>query len=240
MAHILVVEDDDIIGSVLEAGLRANGFRVQLEQTGRAALEVAGGAEIDLILLDLGLPDMDGIDVCRELRASLPSVVIVILTARTDEMDVLSGLESGADDYLAKPFSIVEVLARVRAHLRRSVASHAESDASTSIDFGALTVDVRARRALIAGTEVTLRAREFDLLARLVRGAGTAVSREDLMSDVWDEHWFGSTKTLDVHMVALRRKLSAAAHDAGPDAENRMPQIVTLRGYGYRLDAIGE
>ncbi len=240
MAHILVVEDDDTIGSVLEAGLRANGFRVQLERSGRAALAVAGCGEIDLVLLDLGLPDMDGIDVCREIRASLPSVVIVILTARTDEMDVLSGLESGADDYLAKPFSIVEVLARVRAHLRRSVASHANSDASTSMDFGALTVDVGARRVLIAGTEVQLRAREFDLLARLVRDAGTAVSREDLMSDVWDEHWFGSTKTLDVHMVALRRKLSAAAHKAGPDAVHLMPQIVTLRGYGYRMDAIGE
>ncbi|MCZ3389596.1 MAG: response regulator transcription factor [Actinomycetia bacterium] len=240
MADVLVVEDDDTIGSVLEAGLRANGFRVQRERTGRAALQVAGLGGVDLVLLDLGLPDMDGVDVCRELRSSLPSVVIVILTARTDEMDVLAGLESGADDYLAKPFSIVEVLARVRAHLRRSAASHADGEASTSMDFGALTVDIAARRALIAGTEVLLRAREFDLLARLVRDAGMAVSREALMSDVWDEHWFGSTKTLDVHMVALRRKLSAAARTSGPDAVDHMPQIVTLRGHGYRLDAIGE
>ena len=234
MLDILVIEDDETIGAVLEAGLRANGYRVQRAVTARTGLSALEQRPADLVLLDLGLPDMDGIDACRELRAQLPTAVIVMLTARTDEMDVVAGLESGADDYLTKPFSIVEVLARVRAHLRRTAA---QATGLTLIEsLGPLEIDIPARRASVAGSELPLRAREFDLLARLARDPGVAVSREDLMNDVWDENWFGSTKTLDVHMVSLRRKLSEAATAAGGDIARHMPQIVTLRGHGYRLD----
>ena len=232
MARVLVVEDDYTIGSVLSSSLTASGYEVQWSQDGQGALDVAGSQGIDLILLDLGLPDLDGVDLCRDLRVLLPATVIVILTARHDEMDVVSGLDAGADDYLNKPFKITEVLARLRAHLRRAdspAASHGV------LSVGALTVDPSSRRAFVADVEVVLRARELELLLRLARDAGSAVSRESLMSDVWDENWFGSTKTLDVHMVSLRRKLGDAVAAAGI-GEVEQPRISTLRGHGYRLE----
>jgi DNA-binding response OmpR family regulator len=228
VADLLVVEDDETIAAALTAGLRAHGHGVRRAATGRAALEAAAVRAPDLVLLDLGLPDLDGVEVCRRLRGQAPSTVVVVLTARSEEMDVVVALEAGADDYLTKPFRLGELLARVRAHLRRgSVGATAAAHAALTI--GDLTVDLAARRVAVDGREVTLRTKEFELLARLAVEAGSAVSRDALMADVWDAHWVGSTKTLDVHVAALRRKLAAAA-------PGRTPAITTLRGHGYRLE----
>jgi DNA-binding response OmpR family regulator len=199
------------------------------ERTGRGGVRAATVTGFDLVLLDLGLPDLDGIEVCGQIRRVQPECVLVMLTARQEEMDVIVGLEAGADDYLTKPFGLAEVLARIRAHLRRGAPA---ALARPELRIGDLVVDTGARRCFIAGREIPLRAKEFDLLSRLAADAGKAVRREDLMADVWDENWFGSTKTLDVHVAALRSKLADAA---GDDAD-AMPRIVTLRGHGYRLD----
>jgi DNA-binding response OmpR family regulator len=180
------------------------------------------------MLLDLNLPDLDGIEVCRRLRARASDTTIVMLTARHDEIDVVVGLEAGADDYVTKPFRLAELLARVRAHLRRPrTASDAAPPERVQIDD--LDVDFGARRAFVAEVEIGLRPKEFDLLALLALEAGRVVTREQIMSDVWDEHWFGSTKTLDTHVSALRRKLGRRR-----DGEDR---ITTLRSVGYRLEA---
>jgi DNA-binding response OmpR family regulator len=229
VADLLVVEDDATIGEALTSGLRSHGHAVSWQQTARGALDAAAGRVFDLVLLDLGLPDLDGIEVCRRLRLAQPATVIVVLTARREEIDVVVGLEAGADDYLTKPFRFGELLARIRAHLRRSATL---PPSGTVLTVGELVVDVPARRVTLAGAEVPLRAKEFDLLARLAGDAGTAVSRETLMADVWDANWFGSTKTLDVHVAAVRRRLAAAAAASGTPA----PEIATLRGHGYRLE----
>jgi DNA-binding response OmpR family regulator len=186
----------------------------------------------ELVLLDLGLPDVDGVQVCREIRLREPDCVLVMLTARRDEIDVIVGLEAGADDYLTKPFALTELLARVRAHLRR--ASGTGGTSAPAFESGDLRIEFSSRRCEVAGAEVRLRAKEFDLLARLATDVGDAVSRESLMADVWDENWFGSTKTLDVHMASLRRRLSDAAAALDPPAA--LPTITTLRGHGYRLE----
>ncbi|HST64501.1 MAG TPA: response regulator transcription factor [Mycobacteriales bacterium] len=225
MAELLLVEDDPDIGDQLAEALAAQAHRVRWARTGRAALgHVARGERVDLVLLDLGLPDLDGTALCRQLRAALPDVVIVVLTARTEEIDVVLGLDAGADDYLTKPFRLAELLARVRAHLRRRAPAPAPA-----VTVDRLSVDPGARRAVVDGREVPLRSKEFDLLAVLVQEAGQALSRERLMSEVWDEHWSGSTKTLDMHVMSLRRKLA----QAGLGGE----VITTLRGYGYRYES---
>jgi DNA-binding response OmpR family regulator len=228
MAHLLLVEDDPTIGKVLESSLATSGHDVTWRDTGRAALDHAGSRPVDLVLLDLGLPDMDGIDVCRRLRAIQPGCVVVMLTARHEEMDVVVGLSAGADDYLTKPVRLGELLARIQAHLRRGGTGSA-SDSQLTV--GALTVDTGRRRVTVAGEEVVLRTKEFDLLARLATEPGVALSRQTLMADVWDEHWSGPTKTLDVHVAVLRRKLESVAEGSADP-----PRIVTLRGFGYRLE----
>lgn len=227
VAHLLVVEDDETIGSVLNRTLAEQGHEVVWTRRGEDALSAATETGFALVLLDLGLPDIDGIQVCRTIRAHQPLTVLVMLTARTDEMDVIVGLEAGADDYLTKPVRLGELLARVHAHLRR--AGPADPSAQPC-RLGDLVVDPSARRVTVAGQDLILRTKEFDLLARLAATPGQAVSRETLMSQVWDEHWYGSTKTLDVHVATLRRKLSSV------DESVSLPRIVTLRGHGYRLD----
>jgi DNA-binding response OmpR family regulator len=233
VGRLLLVEDDEGIGHHVESALRSHGHTVSWQRTGADALAQAEGAPFDLVLLDLGLPDMDGVEVCRDLRVRQPGCVLVMLTARRDEMDVVVGLEAGADDYITKPFGLVELLARVRAHLRRQGAGAVEASMDVFTD-GDLMLDPRTRRCTVAGAEVDLRPKEFDLLARLARQPGRAVSREVLMADVWDENWLGSTKTLDVHIAAVRRRLDGAA--ARHPSPVRLPGITTLRGHGYRLD----
>lgn len=233
MADLLVVEDDQVIGDVLVSSLLAGGHRVDRAMTAGAALDAVRMTDYGLILLDLGLPDLDGVEVARRVRSMRPGCVIVMLTARRDEVDVVLGLEAGADDYLVKPFRLAELLARVRAHLRRGPAVGVSGEGQARVQVGVLMVDGAARRCLVGSVEVVLRAREYDVLARLAASVGQAVSRETLMSEVWDEHWFGSTKTLDVHIAAVRRRLAVAAAEAGVSP----PEISTLRGHGYRLES---
>ncbi|MCU1680553.1 MAG: DNA-binding response regulator [Amycolatopsis sp.] len=227
---ILVIEDDPTIGRNLHAGLLASGYHAHWSRTGESGLTQARLAAPDVVLLDLGLPDTDGVEVARALRGEHPNLLIIILTARADDIDIVVGLDAGADDYLVKPVTLTVLLARLRAQLRRQPAVPAGSD---PIRLGDLVLDVAARRCLLAGREVDLRPKEFDLLTALARRPDTAVTREDLMAEVWDENWFGSTKTLDVTMAALRRRL---ADESAGSTPLETPTISTLRGHGYRLE----
>jgi DNA-binding response OmpR family regulator len=227
-ARLLVVEDDGTIGRGLSQALSGQGYLVRWAPTAAEALQAVAEDPPDLVLLDLGLPDADGVEVCRRIRAAGPRTTIVILTARSEEIDVVVGLDAGADDYLTKPFRLAELLARVRAHLRRTEPV----SSSGRLRAGDVEVDPTARRAWLGEKEIELRAKEFDLLALLVSCAGEAVSRERIMSEVWDEHWFGSTKTLDMHVSALRKKFGETGDGTGAVAS----RITTLRGVGYRLE----
>ncbi len=220
---ILLVEDDEAIASGLVRVLDSQGYRVRHLTRGRPALRAAEEG-VSLVMLDLGLPDVDGIEVCRGLRAAHPELAILILSARDQELDVVAGLDAGADDYLVKPFRLSEMLARVRAHVRRAQGRPEADTSDAELRDGELVVDRVARRAWTAGQELSLRPKEFDLLALLVSEAGRVVTRERLMREVWDTDWMGSTKTLDTHVLTLRQKLH-------PDA------ITTLRGIGYRLES---
>jgi DNA-binding response OmpR family regulator len=228
-ARVLVVEDDEAIGSELAEALAAQGYDTGWVTHGQEALDQMAPKAPDLILLDLGLPDVDGVALCRRLRATRGDVVIVVLTARTQEFEVVMALDAGADDYLTKPFRLTELMARLRAHLRRSAQRPDERvDDGRFVTVGRLRLDLAARRATIDDAEVQLRPKEFDLLAFLASRAGEVVTREDLIDNVWDANWYGPTKTLDVHVSALRRKLSAHGEDAR--------RITTLRGRGYRYE----
>jgi DNA-binding response OmpR family regulator len=213
-----LIEDDPSIGAGLVRTLEAEGHEVAWA-TSVAAADALQGVP-DLVLLDLGLPDGDGLDVCRRLSERNPQVRTIILTARTTEIDVVLGLDAGAIDYISKPFRLSELLARVRAQLRARTPD--------KLVVGELSVDRGPRRVHLADREIPLRPREFDLLARLASDAGSVVAREVLMSDVWDEHWFGDTKTLDVHIAHLRRRLG--------EAPGEPSRIATVRGVGYRLE----
>ncbi|MBJ7355577.1 MAG: response regulator transcription factor, partial [Thermoleophilaceae bacterium] len=223
--RILVVEDEASISEPLSSALEREGFAPAVAKTAAEALSMARSTDPELILLDLMLPDGDGRDVCREIRG-FSEVPIIMLTARGTEVDRIVGLEIGADDYVVKPFSSGELIARIRALLRRTGGTRSQPAQHV---IGGLTVDEASRRATLAGESLDLSRKEFDLLAALVRSAGSVVSREDLMAEVWDENWFGSTKTLDVHIGWLRKKL-------GDDsAEPRY--LHTVRGVGFRFTA---
>ena len=220
--RILLVEDDERIGSTLLRALAASGYDARWSATGHGGIDAAKDRRPDLLLLDLGLPDIDGLEVCRRIHRSDPSIDIIMLTARDEELDIVVGLDAGAVDYITKPFKLAELMARIRAQIRR-----VESRPQPTIAVGDLSIDTSARRVWIDGSECELRAKEFDLLARLITEAGHVVSRETLMADVWDEHWFGSTKTLDFHVAALRRRL---------DTPGTASRISTVRGIGFRFE----
>ena len=216
--RLLVVEDDDGIAEPLVEGLELHGFEVERARTGAEALDAAG---VDLVLLDLGLPDLDGREVCRRLRERT-GVPIIVVTARVDEIDRVLLLELGADDYVVKPFGFRELVARIRA-VRRRVGGTGDGHAAHQ-ELGELAIDRDARRVWLADDEMDLTPKEFDLLSYLAEAPGQARRREDIIARVWDENWWGPTKTLDVHVASLRRKLGDPAW------------ITTLRGVGYRFD----
>jgi DNA-binding response OmpR family regulator len=234
-ARILLVEDDEMIGRHLRAGLSGHGYVVTWCRTGSAALVEARLTDYAVVLLDLGLPDMDGTDVARDLRHRHPDLLIVILTARGDDIDVVVGLDIGADDYLVKPVSLTVLLARLRSHLRRVDFPEIAADRA-ALTVGQLTIDPVSHRCHLGGAEISLRPKEFGLLLQLTAHPGSALRREDLMASVWDENWFGSTKTLDVTMAALRSALALTAQRQGIP-ESQVPVITTLRGHGYRLES---
>ncbi len=216
--HLLVVEDEDTIAEPLVEGLLAEGFDVTRVATGQDALDAA---PVDLVLLDVRLPDIDGFTVCRELR-SRSDVPIIMVTAKGEEIDRVVGLELGADDYVVKPFGLRELIARIRAVSRRTPGRH---EAREILVVGALEVDVPARRATIDGRELQLTLKEFDLLALLASEPGVVVDRQKILREVWDTTWYGSSKTVDVHVAALRKKLGDPT------------LIETVRGIGLRLRA---
>jgi DNA-binding response OmpR family regulator len=217
---ILLVEDDRAIAASLVEGLHAEGFEVVHVATGQEALERAPGQ--DMVLLDLGLPDMDGREVFRQLRGST-SVAVIMLTARGDEFDRVLGLELGADDYVTKPFSFRELVARIRAVGRRAVDDAAPA-ASGPQQVGDLVIDRRTRRVHLHGEEVAFTAKEFDVLAYLASDVGAVRTRTDILHNVWDEHWYGPTKTVDAHVASIRKKLGV--HE----------WITAVRGVGFRLE----
>jgi two-component system response regulator RegX3 len=214
--RVLVVEDDDAISEPLATGLRREGFDVTLVRTAAAAMSAP---PVDIVLLDLGLPDARGFEVCKRLRAR-SSVPIIIVTARDDETDRVVGLELGADDYVVKPFGFRELVARIRAVSRRSSSPPAVPGPQR---IGELEVDRRSHRVFLAGKEVALTPREFDVLALLALDPGAMVTRREILAEVWDPHWYGTSKTVDVHIASLRKKLGNPAW------------IETSRGVGFRL-----
>jgi DNA-binding response OmpR family regulator len=217
-SRVLVVEDDDAIAAPLVEGLARAGYVAERVATAAAALNATG---YDLVLLDLGLPDGDGLDVCRQLRAR-SDVPILVVSARDDEVDRVLGLEMGADDYVVKPFGMRELVARIRAVTRRTSA-RPDAQAAPTQQIGAMEIDRRAHRVTVEGAEIPLTPREFELVQYLALDPGAICTRERIMDDVWDPHWFGPTKTLDVHVAAVRRKLGDPRW------------IETVRGVGFRL-----
>jgi two-component system, OmpR family, response regulator RegX3 len=222
---ILMVEDEESITVPLTEALEREGFDTEVARTVADALELAERVGPDLVLLDVMLPDGSGYDVCRELRRD-SRVPIIMLTARGEETDRIVGLELGADDYIVKPFSAREVAARIRAVLRRADES-APGEQAGPLEVGELRLDTGRRSASLAGEELDLTRKEFELLELLMREAGSVITRERLIDEVWDMNWFGSTKTLDVHVSGLRRKL-------GDDSS--APRFLhTVRGVGFRF-----
>jgi len=221
--RVLLVEDDDTIAGPLAKGLERAGFVVRQVRTGTEALEAP---EPDVVLLDLGLPDLDGNEVCRRLRAH-SDVPIIVVTARSDEVDRVIGLELGADDYIVKPFGFRELIARIRAVTRRRApqALGEGPPGAVQVQVGALTIDRRTRRVTVAEDEVPLTPKEFDLVALLAEDPGAVFTRQRILETVWDPHWYGPTKTLDVHVASLRRKLGGSGW------------IETVRGVGFRLSS---
>jgi DNA-binding response OmpR family regulator len=216
---ILVVEDDPAIAEPLVTGLARNGFEPTHVADGRGALDAVDAA--DLVLLDLGLPDLDGAEVCRRLRAR-SGVPIIVVSARSGEVDRVLLLEMGADDYVVKPFGLRELVARIRAVARRSSGGD-RAAATQQLTVGPLLVDLRTHEVHVDGTLVELTPKEFDLLAHLAADPGAALSRRSILEEVWDANWYGSSKTLDVHVASIRRKLG------------HPEWIQAVRGVGFKL-----
>ncbi len=217
MTTVLLAEDDSAIAEPLSRALQREGYLVLVAADGLATLDQVRQSPVDLLVLDLGLPGMDGLEVCRRLRAMLPDLPVLMLTARTDEVDFVVGLDAGADDYVGKPFRLAELLARVRALLRRRTAE--------SVEVGGVRMELSGRRVLVDGTEVSLANKEFELLRVLLLRAGQVVTREEILREVWKAPDLKTSKTLDMHMSWLRRKIGG---------EHR---IATVRGVGFRFNA---
>ncbi len=221
MSAVLLVEDDATIGEPLVRALGQAGHAVHWVRTGHDAEMAVFDRPPEIVLLDLGLPDVDGVEVCRRIRHARPDLPIVMLTARREEIDAVEGLDAGADDYITKPFRLAELLARIRARARSS---------GSRVEVGDLAIDLSARTVHRGDIEIELSPKEFDVLAALARRPGEAVRREVLLDTVWGPDWEGSAKTLDVHVAWLRRKL-------GDDAESPR-YLSTVRGFGYRLEVV--
>ena len=217
---MLIAEDDEGIRGPLVRALQREGYEVDAVADGDEAARLGVEDHHDLLVLDIGLPGLDGLEVCRRVRDARPDVAVLFLTAQAGELDAVTGLDAGGDDYVTKPFRLAELLARVRAQLRRT--------APAEVRAADIRLDLGARRAWQDDRQLELTPKEFDLLGVLVANAGQVVRREDLMSQVWDENWFGSTKTLDMHVSWLRRKI-------GDDAAAPR-RIVTVRGVGFRFE----
>jgi DNA-binding response OmpR family regulator len=217
---VLLAEDDTGIAVPLSRALQREGHEVVVVGDGHTALTWADQEDIDLLVLDLGLPGMDGLDVCRRLRRVRPELPVLMLTARSDEVDFVVGLDAGADDYVAKPFRLAELLARVRALLRRSVP-----DTPDALEAGGVRMDLAGRRVIIEGAEIALANKEFELLRVLLSRPGQVVSREEILREVWKDPELKNSKTLDMHMSWLRRKIGSS-------------RIATVRGVGFRFDAL--
>ncbi|GAA3991736.1 response regulator transcription factor [Allokutzneria multivorans] len=223
MSVVLLAEDDPAIAEPLSRALSREGYSVQVVSEGPAALAAAVNGGVDLLVLDLGLPGLDGLEVCRRLRAAGRGIPVLMLTARVDEVDFVVGLDAGADDYVAKPFRLAELMARIRALLRRR--------AHSSLEANGVRIDFAARRVQVDGREVQLANKEFELLRVLMERAGQVVSRDDILEEVWNDPELRGSKTLDMHISWLRRKIGDA--HAGT-AERR---IATVRGVGFRFNA---
>ncbi|MEQ3550701.1 response regulator transcription factor [Pseudonocardia nematodicida] len=216
MTTVVLAEDDAAIAEPLSRALQREGYDVEVVADGVAALERVTRDPLDLLVLDLGLPGMDGLEVCRRVRAAQSDVPVLMLTARTDEVDFVVGLDAGADDYVSKPFRLAELLARVRALMRRRTQD--------VVEVGGLRMELSGRRVLLDGDEVTLANKEFELLRVLMLHAGQVVTREEILHLVWGDADMKSSKTLDMHMSWLRRKIGG---------EKR---IATVRGVGFRYN----
>lgn len=224
MTTVLLAEDDQAIAVPLARALEREGYEVIAVEDGPTALHIATHGTVSMIVLDLGLPTYDGLEVCRRLRAAGKETPVLMLTARTDEMDVVVGLDAGADDYVGKPFRVTEVLARVRALLRRA--------APELLQINGVQLDTGARRVFVDDTEIVLSFKEFELLRLLMANAGQVVPRERILAEVWPDLEQKNSKTLDMHMSWLRRKL------AGTDGATGTPEslIATIRGLGFRFN----
>ena len=221
--HILLVEDDPSVAASVIDGLENAGFQVTHVDQGKPAIEKVAKISPDLVLLDLGLPDLDGQDVCREIR-KISKLPIIILSARSEELDRVLALELGADDYVVKPFGMRELIARIRAVHRRVVPDDLAQPGAQEI--GPLQIDRRSQRVFVSGKEIQLTSKEFDLLAYLATDPGAVYRRNDIMNEVWDTNWYGTTKTVDAHVAAIRKKLG------------NQDWIESVRGVGFRLNIV--